>query len=200
MGGVGGMYTYKPQFQGMGGATMDFNPGQDSLLQMMRADPYDISKVTDALEPIDKRLLNEQVASLQGSSGSLGQRFGTASANRESNLRRDFLQNITGRNAQLASGMYESAQGRRLQAAGAAGQLGQQANEFGATQGNIFNQFIMQALAQQNAMQAGQNQQNMGWAGLMAGVPVPQGQPSPWPGAAGDIGQLLMLLPFLRRQ
>jgi hypothetical protein len=131
--------------------TSQFNAGQDGLLQMMRrdlgraVDPelsrnleqigaggtlFDNSDVFRSLGALDQRQINEQVGQLQGSAGSLGERYGTALATNEANLRRDALQNLQARNAQLASGSWEQMQARRLQAAGLMAGREQEANAF----------------------------------------------------------------------
>lgn len=70
-------------------------------------------------------------------------------------------------------------------------------NQFNASQGNQYNNLIAQILSQSNSMQQGSNAYNASLLGVLNGVPLPQAQASPWAGAAGDIGQLLMLLPYL---
>lgn len=70
--------------------------------------------------------------------------------------------------------------------------------QFGLGQRMGYDQLAMQALSQANQAQMSQNQYNAGLAGLLAGQPIPQSMPSPWAGAAGDIGMLMMLYPHLR--
>lgn len=76
-------------------------------------------------------------------------------------------------------------------------QMGLQGAQFGAQRNDIQNQLVMQALGQANAAQQGTNQYNLGLMGLMAGVQVPQAQPSPWPGAIGEIGSMAMMAPMM---
>lgn len=198
-----------------------FNSGQDALMQMIRGSgqPFDTSKQFAALAPLDQRLIDSQVAGLRGSSTSLGQRFGTATMGSERMLRGNFAQDIAARNAGLQSSAYESAQGRNMSAAGQLQQGGlsqasllaqiAQANagnqiqtgQFNSAQNQAYNQFISQVLGQAGGLQQGQQNQNAQLLAIMAGLQPPgfaQSQPSSLPGAFGDIGQLLMFLPFLR--
>lgn len=238
--------SYNPSMVQPGTAatgTQGFNAGQDSYMQLLKSggSPFDTSSMFSALAPLDQRAIDQQVAQLQGSQGSLGSRFGTATADRESNLRRDFLQNITARNAGIQQQSYEAAQGRVANAAGglqsgglqqmsllaqiaqanagAQNQAGQfnagsanQAGQFNAGQEmqtgqfnqaaqQTWNSFMSQILGQAGGLQAQQQGQNAQLLSIMAGLQppgVPQQQPSALPGGLGDIGQLLMFLPFLR--
>jgi len=121
--------------------TQSFNAGQDALLQAMRADPlskipgqqgldtnlaamasgknmFNNSDLFSALNQQDNTNINNQVAALHASAGSLGERFGTAMNANEATLRANALNNIAVRNGQLASQSYESAQQRALSALG----------------------------------------------------------------------------------
>jgi hypothetical protein len=328
-----------------------FNMGQDALGQMLRRSPgpsvtdptlaldlqnagqsFNNSDLFSALAPLDQRTIDTQVAGLQGSMGSLGQRFGTATLDKERQLRSDFAQNLAARNAQLQSSSFENAANRQLQALGqrgtreqfqatlplqqqaqqlataqalmsggqqqssllaqiaqanaanslqaqtsnaqyglqaggmnqdaliraalanqgvamqaglanqgaglqaqssnagnmlqallanmgsmnqagqfgatAANQAGQfnagqqtQAGQFNAAQQQQFNQFMQSIIGQASGMQSGQTTQNAQLLAIMAGLPginAPQQQPSAYPGAMGDMSQLLMFLPFLQ--
>lgn len=132
----------------------DFNQGQDALLQFLRSDPtrqllggIDLTgqlggilanggqQSTDAalsaLDRLQQQDTQKQLALLQGSSGSLGQRFGTATQQRAADLLSQLSTQYGAQRAQLALGAAENAQNRRLQAgqtlAGLAGQQGSQA-------------------------------------------------------------------------
>lgn len=199
--------------------TQGFNTGQDSYSQLLRAggSPFDTSSMFSALAPLDNRALTQQVAALRSSTGSLGARFGSANLTREANLRRDFLQNVGARNAGIQQQSYESAQNRMMQAAGGLqqGGLGQmgllaqilQGNQNAQNQGSMFNagqnqawnSFMANVLGQAGGLQNQQQGLNNQLLGIMAGQPVPAYQPSALPGAGGEIGQLLMFLPFLRQ-
>lgn len=98
---------------------------------------------------------------------------------------------------------------QRAAAAQAAGQLGlagrqltsqeQQFNAGQTQQNNQFlNSFMLQALAQAGGLQQGANSQNAQLLAILAGQPVPQGQPSAIPGAVGDVSQMALLWPFLQ--
>lgn len=71
------------------------------------------------------------------------------------------------------------------------------AGQFTAGQGQQYNQSIMQALAAANNAQQGQMGYNQGLLGIMAGLGVPQAQPSPIPGAIGDAGSSAAMLPLM---
>lgn len=160
------------------GGTQGFNSGQDGFMQFLNRGgaQFDNSEQFKALNVLDQRGIGEQVAQLHGSAGSLGQRFGTAMNRNEGNLRRDALQNIGARNAGIASSSFESGAQRGLQAQG----------------------LLAQILGQAGGLQQGQQNSNVNILSLLAGQGVPQQQPNALPGAAGDISQLLMFLPFLR--
>lgn len=91
-------------------------------------------------------------------------------------------------NAGLVNQLNQFNAGNQMQA--------QMANQ---AQANAYNNFIMQGLSGANAMQQGQYNLNSQLLGLLAGVPVPTMQASPWPGAVGDIASMAMLYPFLQR-
>lgn len=133
-------FTYDPS-QIAGINTQGFNTGQDAMLQLMRSNPggqatreagldtnllslgkgdsaFDNSDLFKALAPIDQRGLDEQVAGLHASAGSLGQRFGTAMNEKEALLRSNIQNQTNARNAQIQSSSFENAQARRMQALG----------------------------------------------------------------------------------
>lgn len=205
---------------GIATGNQGFNAGQDGFLQMLRrgGNPFDTSAQFAALAPLDQRLIDSQVAGLRGSSTSLGQRFGTATTGAERLLRGNFAQDISARNAGIQSSAYEAAQGRTmgaaqglqqggLQQAGLLAQIAQanagnqmNAGQFNTTMNQGWNQFISSIIGQAGGFQNAQNSQNAQLLSIMAGLQPPgavQGQPSQLPGALGDIGQLLMFLPFL---
>lgn len=140
-----------------------FNAGNDALNQVLRggtdkgADsylhslvsggglPFDTSELFNKLGALDTQNLDKSVAGLQGSAGSLGQRFGSASADRESALRLQDLTTRGARNAGIQQGSYEAGQGRALNAAG-------QLNS------NVLNLLGIQTQAGQALNQAGQQE------------------------------------------
>lgn len=226
-----------------------YNTGQDALNQFLRADPTrqmahvddNLGQLADTGSPFDWQSVfgqalsnsdqydtNRALAALHGSAGNLGQRFGTAMQQQTGDLLAQ-LANAQGvRNANLAQSSYEAAQGRRLSAAEALGQLGLNRNAQ-TLQGIQLGQGNAQQLAQllqanlQNnqfnastrnqiplnmlqALQLGGNQMNQTSSlqnqllGIMAGMQTPG--PNPATGATGnalgDIGQGLALLPFMQ--
>jgi len=154
-----------------------FNVGQDSLLQAMRADPtvqmdsataarlggiaasgqpFDTTAQFAALQAQDRDRAREVSRQVRGSAGSVGERLGSARFRAESDAQSQLANDAAARNAQIAQAAYEAAQGRRMTAE----QLLQQGQQFavGATQANraqalqaagLFNQFQQGTLAQQ---------------------------------------------------
>jgi hypothetical protein len=119
-----------------------FNAGQDALMQFLRRDPstqmpldtnlegilstgnpFDVSQAFDAYRQADEYQTDRALAELQGSSGSLGARFGSANQRATGDLLAQLSNQRGVRNAQIAQASHEAAQGRRLGAAGLMGQL-----------------------------------------------------------------------------
>lgn len=179
--------------------TQGVNAGQDALLQMMRRSfepprdaqlgnqlaqlgagnsQYDNTDLFAALNNQADMALSDQVAQLQGSAGSLGQRFGTAMNLNESRLRQRSLVDRNTLNQQIGAQSFESAQNRALQALGlsagreqALGQLGlqgaglnlqaAQSAQQGAFEGQGLDLQAQLANAQ-NALTAGLQTQQLG--------------------------------------
>lgn len=186
-----------------------FNSGQDALMQMLNRSPgpsvndptlglelqqagqsFNNSDLFGALAPLDQRLIDTQVAGLQGSLGSLGQRFGTTTLDKERQLRSDFAQNIAARNAQLQSTSFENAAQRQLQALGQRGTreqfmatlpLQQQAQQLNTAQalqqGGLQQSGLLSQLFQANqgaGLQAGQANQGATLQALLANLQAQQ--------------------------
>lgn len=164
---------------GIAGGTPGFNTGQDALMQMLRGGVmqgpdagltqalqgaganFGMDPMMQALQKIDQTNLNDQVSQLRGSAGSLGERLGSAGMLAEGEMRGNFLDQISGRNQQLAQSSFEQAQGRNLQSLG----LQTQREQFFAQQpvqsqiaiaqalqqGGLGSSDIMARLAQANA-------------------------------------------------
>jgi hypothetical protein len=269
-----GAFTYAPMTNVAATGTQAQNAGQDALMQMMRKnlqpsqDPnLDLNlqqlgqgqsqyNLTDLFKSIDDSAaleLDDQLAQLHGSAGSLGQRYGSAMQNSEAKLRANFLTNKNAQKQQLGFGAFEAAQGRRQPALNlAGGLLGQRdqfnlgalgtqgglaqglaglgqgmaglnlqaalanqqafnqggqfnagqrtmADQFGAQQGNIYNNLMLQALSQAGGLQANQQSQNASLFGILGGVGVPQTQPGQWGSAIQDAGSMLAM-PWLYNQ
>lgn len=157
-----GQFDLESIFKGSG-----MNLGNDSLMQMLRADPstqmdaaaqkyltgtvegggnpFDTSGLFSKLGEVDDMNLNRSATALRGSAGSLGQRFGSALGRNEALLRADTLKNTGARNAGIQSSAYEAAQGR---AGGAAGMLSQ----------NMLNLLGIKANAAEALNRSGQNE------------------------------------------
>lgn len=242
--GQGSGSAWQPSSIDMGALTGGggFNMGQDALMQMLRAgpqsnldkslnsilsgggNPFDTSKMFDALGVVDRRNTNQQVADLRGGAGGLGERFGSAMMGAETALRQNVSSDINSRNAQIQAGSHESAQARMLQAAA---QLAGRDEFYAGLGSNIrqggldFGQLMMQANNSQNAAGAqarsmgqqenafgaqllqmllgaeqNRNAFNLSTLGLGAGMQVAQ------PGygygnAASDLGQMMMFLQMM---
>lgn len=92
------------------------NSGQDSFLQMLRANPnmlkpfqFDASSAFKQLQAQDLQTTADQVAGLRSSVGSLGERFGTGFASREAILRSRLGSDIAARNAGIAQSSFQNA-------------------------------------------------------------------------------------------
>ena len=80
---------------------------------------FDLDSMFAALNAVEQRQQGEQIANLQGSAGSIGQRFGSVLNSQEGRLRESMQEQANLRRQELARQSFETAQGRRLQ--GAAG-------------------------------------------------------------------------------
>lgn len=140
-----------------------FNTGQDSLMQLLNRtigggdQTFGAQQTIDALQPLDQRLINQQVSGLRGSAGSLGQRFGSSLRQDEGRLREQFAQDIAARNAQLMQSAYESGQNRQLQSLGIGGQLAGQLQQ---------SELQRAGLGQQAQLATAQNQQQANLANV----------------------------------
>lgn len=192
-----------------------FNMGQDALMQMLRApegatdrslnamvetgNPFDTSGLFEALGMVDQRMIDTNANALRAGASGLGQRFGTAGMRAEGTMRREALQDVGARNAQLAMGSHESAQARILQAASQL--FGQdQARAGWATnlaqlgmqeQGQDMN--ILGMLLNAENARRGFNLQTLGM-GMGAQTAMPG---YTYGNALGDIGQLIMMMQLL---
>lgn len=192
-----------------------FNVGQDSLMQMLRApegaadrslnamvddgNPFDTSGLMEALGIVDQRMIDTNANQLRAGASGLGQRFGTAGMRAEGTMRREALQDVGARNAQLSMGSHEAAQARILQAASQL--FGQdQARAGWATnlaqlgiqdQGQDMN--ILGMLLNAENARRGFNLQTLGM-----GMGAQNAMPGyTYGNALGDVGQLLMMMQLL---
>lgn len=220
-----------------------FNTGQDSLMQMLRAgpgavdkslasmvetgNPFDTSPLFDALGVQDRRARDEGLASVYAGASGLGERFGTATARGATDFLTRFTEGLNTRNAGIASGAYEAAQGRRLQAAGqitgreqvlagiaqALQSAGLNMADLGLRATGANNQAGIAAAGLNQSQQGlraqllqlllgaeqGRNQFNLQTLGLGAGMqPVMPGYG--YGNAAGDLGQLLLMMQLMGGQ
>lgn len=275
LGGVKGTPTEAPTFDAstidINSLLPDLNVGNDSLMQLLRANPetqmdpvasaflrntvksggntFDTSNLFSALGTVDERNINKQVSDLLASSsgGGLGERFGTATAARGGNLRRQALEDLNARNAGIQMQSFESGQGRAMSAANSLqtglqqllglklqgadvlnrglldrsrlaleGAQGNQNAQNRASEVNASN-FLqtagmneaqrqalfgerLQAIMQAAGLFQGDRNYRAGIFQTMAGLPgsTATAGASNFPGAFTDIGQLLLLLPYLR--
>jgi len=188
----------EPWLQGMlgGGGSEQFNAGQDALMQMLRSNPmeasnrsmtemvntgnpFDTTELFRSLGVMDERARGDALAGVRAGSSGLGQRFGTAMARESNNTMAQLLEGAAARNAQIAMGSHESAQGRKL---GAASQLGQ-------------NQSLMAGLAQMlMGSDAQQQNQQLNALSLLLGMPMGQSAAT---GVGSDIGSMGQMLAFM---
>jgi hypothetical protein len=201
------------------------NPGNDALMQFLRADPskqmqFDASPAFDQLQALDQRTQGNAVNALNANFGGLGARFGSAAMRQTSDLLANLGAQTGARNAGIMQSSFENAQNRRMQGLGlqlqGATALGQQGNQMAqlaaqlgiANQGNRQwnNQFNQNANQQffQNQMGGIQAGFGMGQANddynarlfaAMSGQPMPQGNGFTALGSAG--GDIGQLLAFL---
>lgn len=189
--------------------TQGANAGQDALMQMLRREysapdmsgatqRFDNTDLFRALQSQDTERMNEQIAGLQGSAGTIGQRFGTAMNRNEADMRRGMANDQAVRNAGISSSSFEAQQQRLLQALGLQTQDRQAFDNryMQAAQGldqstNAYNQLMMQGYGQAAGMQAQQQQSNTSLMALLAGIQPPQQQNSLIPQMLGNIGNTL---------
>lgn len=151
--------TYNPTGIDLGAfsaGTPGFNAGQDSLMQMLRAgpqlgtanagvnsviqgqgNPYDTTGLFKAIDASGQNALDQQVAQLQGSFGSFGQRLGSAAMNAQGQLRNNYLLGSNLQKQQIGQQAYGDAQARLMAALGLSSQnaLGAYGAQAGVAQG-----------------------------------------------------------------
>jgi hypothetical protein len=201
-----------------------FNPGQDALMQFLRADPskqtsFDTSLAFDNLQALDKRNQDTAIAGLNANFGGLGQRFGTSAMHQTSDLLANMGAQTGARNAGILQSSFESAQQRRMAGLGLTLQGAQSLSQGGnamaqlaaqlgiANQGNTqfyntFNQNNRNTAFQQQlaGLQAGFGMQNANdqinnqLFSIMQGMAMPQGNAYTAAGSAGMDISQLMLL------
>lgn len=168
------------------------NQGQDSFLQYLRAKPgaldpfmYDQSKMFEGLKAQDTQTINDQVAGLRASAGSLGSRFGSGFAAREGMTRERFASDIGARNAGISQNAFNFAVTSGMQDYGQTASINQ--NRLG---------LLFQALNTGVSADTNRRQQMLSAIGMGAGIPMPSAGAAI--GQTGvDIAQLLMLSKFL---
>jgi hypothetical protein len=176
--------------------TQGFNAGQDALMQMLRASPFDTSGIFSALDPINKRATDTAVADLQANFGSLGERFGGFGAQAEGNLRAQMGETQAAQRAGIQQQTYENAMNRKQ---GAATQL----EQGGLQQNNQALQFLQTlvggfgAAGQMDQGRANSNAAIMqmimgGGGGGLGGILGGAGQ------TGMDMSQLMFMLPMLQ--
>lgn len=155
---------------------------------------------TSALQNIQARNAGLASSSYEAAQGRMMQGLGLQ-AGREQNTMASWLQGmLANQQAMNQAGQFNA--GAQNQAgqfnAGQANQMGQ----FNTTMGQGYNQFQAGLFGQAANMQAQTGGLNAQLLAIMAGQPNPGAamvQPSAMPGALGDIGQMLMFLPFLQQ-
>jgi hypothetical protein len=172
-----------------------FNVGQDSLMQMLRADPQSTAPMFKAWEPIEQRALDQNLSNFWGSTSGLGQRFGSASARETGRVRGEAAENAASRRQEMNFNVWDADQNRKLGAA-----QGLQTGGLGLAQlqlagrGQQIGGF--QSLLGAQGQRQGLDAQLLA---IMAGLQPGQQAPNALPGAAMDISQLILLLPMLKQ-
>jgi hypothetical protein len=176
-----------------GSGNQAWNTGQDALSQMLREDPYDPSGLFSAWEPIEQRALSQALADSFSQASGLGQRFGSSMMREEGRVRGEAAEGAAVRRQGAQMQIHDSTQNRRLQA-------GQGLAGMGEAQANAMLQMMVQQLAGlQGAGNLGaqKGNQDLGLLSLLFGQPMMGNQANTMPGAMGDIGGMLALLPLL---
>jgi len=168
-----------------------FNMGQDSLMQMLRANPADgmnpAKDVIAAMQPIDDRMLQQTIGQLGAQSSGLGERLGGAMTQTEGMMRTQSAQDIGARNANLMMQGNESGMARLMQAIGMSqqGGLAEQSQWLGA-------------LGQLSGMGQQQNAGNANLLAIMAGLNPNMGGGS-LPGQIGDSAMSIPMMMMMQR-
>lgn len=201
-----------------------------NLLDLLNTgDPFDTSIISASLDPLRQRNTARAMATLQAGAPGLGQRFGTAQRASAQELQRQALEDAAAQDSQLLFAGHESAQARRLQAAG---QLNAQDQNDIARQNAVLSALIGQAnvglgqgrnqidlsnlgLESQRLALAGQTEQDQILQTLLGnknaqnqqilqalGIMggVPVGAAPGYGSVAGDAGQLLLLYSLLGKK
>lgn len=171
-----------------------YNAGQDSLMQMLRAPAIDTESLFNSWTPIEKRQMDESLSNFWGTQGGLGQRFGSAAARETGRVRGQAAENAIGRRAETSYGAQQFNAQQRM---GAASQLQQGGNQQAqmALQAWMGRMGGMQSVA---GMEGGRRNADMQMLMAMMGMGGGN-QPNAIPGAMGDFGQLMMMLPMLQQ-
>jgi hypothetical protein len=181
-----------------------YNMSQDSLMQMLRADPnskvdqtlqgiaqsgnpFDASALFQSLGVLDSQALDQSVGGLRAGAAGLGQRFGTAMRNSEVDLRTQAGQQAAARNAQIGMQSHESAQARVLQALAALSGREQFRTETGLQANSQQTQLLQMLLAAEAQRRSG----NANLLGIAGGMGQPVAQPG-YGGFLSGLGSLLM--------
>lgn len=222
-----------------------YNTGQDALMQLLRANPqtqvdaslegmmqtgnpFDTSKLFEALNTQDQRQTAQMLGQLQGSAGSLGERFGSSMLGSQNDLLAQLSEQFGTRNAQIAQGSHEAAQSRKLEATSQAtgreqfGTQMQQAvaqllTQLGMGEAQLGLQVSGQQMDKDRLNRQGEMdsfQAQLGALSQLLGASqgrmanntnllsllfgIAPSQQSMMGNSIGDIGQLLMFLPMLR--
>jgi hypothetical protein len=167
-----------------------YNVGQDALMQMTRAQPFDTTSLFAALEPLESRALEQSLADSFSQASGLGQRFGSSMQREEGRVRGEAAEGAAARRAGLEQQTYESAQQRALQAAGQLGQLGQGESAM-----------MLQALMGLGGMGQQRQGMDMQLLQMLMGMGQPQGGMGGMFGAAGqggmDLASMMMMQKLL---
>jgi len=167
--------------------TQDFNVGQDSFLQYLRANPtalkpfqFDASQAFKDLMAQDQQTINDQALQLSAGAWSLGSRYGSGFAAKDAILRSRFASDIAARNAGIAQSSFNTALSTGMQ-------------DFGLRQSNL-----MQLLALRQQGELARREQQLQALGL--GSAIPQTNAGQLVSQTGsDLSQLLLISKFLNK-
>lgn len=184
------------EFGGEGGGGFDneaFNTGQDSLMQMLREDPFDPSGMFKSWEPIEQRQLDLALSDAFAGASGLGQRFGSAMMKQEGQVRGEAAQGGAARREEATMKLHETDADRRMNIANILGNMGVQEGQANQNQMALMLQGIMGL----GGMEQNRSNSDMQLLQLMYGMPGGAQQGSAMPGALGDMSQMMMFLPML---
>jgi hypothetical protein len=173
-----------------GAGNQGWNTGQDSYMQMLRDDPLDTTSMFKSWEPIEQRALSQALADSFSQASGLGQRFGSAMMKEEGRVRGEAAENNAARRQTAELGVQDANRQRQMQATQGLAGMGQD-------QAGLILQMLLGQASGMQGMNALNTQGDLGLLQLLFGGPMMGQQPNAMPGAMGEIGGMMALLPLL---